>query len=323
MTADGFLRLDWTGSGAPLIEPPLFSPVLADPTFLFPEETPDGLWRLIAHSAWGLHAYVSADGERWTGRGLFLRHAMRPFLRRVRGEYLLLYEAYRPFALPLTALPGRRRWRSELRLRRSSDLERWSPPETVLVPEADWMRDAGLGASVSNPCLAEAGDGSWLLYFSASLAWIPDCGFCEPRFIGVARADSPFGPFRPDPAPILDPADDPLPGVLGAGSLKVLRLDGLWIGLQNKIYRESGGRSRSALFVLRSADGLSWSPAADRPLLAPAPGWTSSHVYACDARRREADGSWLLYFNARDGWRIAEGRERVGRILGRPREGDR
>jgi hypothetical protein len=32
---------------------------------------------------------------------------------------------------------------------------------------------------------------------------------------------------------------------------------------------------------------------------------------------READGLWYLYFNARDGWGIREGLERIGRIVGR------
>ena len=62
MTIDGWLDLSWEDSGLPLIEPPRFSPVIADPSFLFPEETPDGQWALFAHSAWGIHRYSSRDG---------------------------------------------------------------------------------------------------------------------------------------------------------------------------------------------------------------------------------------------------------------------
>jgi hypothetical protein len=315
MTVADFLTLRWNSPGAPLIEPPRCSPVIADPTFLFPEETPDGRWCLVAHSAWGLHRYESADGERWEDRGLIVPHAMRPFLRRIGGEFLLFYEAYAPFALPLTALPLRRRWRSELRVARSADLRRWSRGERVLAAQLPWMRDAELGASVSNPCLVPSPRG-WDLYFSASLSWIPDCGFCEPRFIGRASGPAPEGPFAPEPGALIDPAADPLPGVLGAGSIKVVPLDDGLVGLQNKIFRDRDGRSRSAIFLLVSQDGRSWRPAADVPLLAPEPGWTASHVYACDARFRPSDGRWHLYFNARDGWRIAEGRERIGRIVG-------
>ncbi len=347
MTIADFLALRWSEPGAPLIEPPRFSPVIADPSFLFPEETTsarDEGWALFAHSAWGVHRYASLDGLAWRDRGIVLRNAMRPFARAIGGAeaargagdaetcraggngaapYHLYAEAYAPLALPLTALPGRRKWRSKIVLTRSGDLAKWSPPATVARPELPWMGDPELGASVSNPCLTRppsgspASAGGWRLYYSASLAWIPDCGFCEPRYLAAADGPSPAGPFTPRPRPISDPADDSLPGVLGAGSIKVLSLEDGFIGLQNKIYRDPRGRSRSAIFLLRSEDGLAWRPARDEPLIAPAgSGWISSHVYACDCRFRKADGRWYLYFNARDGWRIKDGVERIGRIVG-------
>jgi len=324
MRIDEFLVLDWTEPGPPLIEPPRFSPVIADPSFLFPEETPSGDWELFAHSAWGLHRYSSPDGLSWRDRGLVVRNAMRPFARRFGNRYLLYYEKYRALALPMTALPVRRRWRSKIAVSESADLERWSAPRALVEPDLEWMRDPILGDSVSNPCAVPSGD-AWRLYFSASLSWIGDCGFCEPRCIGAAEGASPLGPFEPGPSPLIAPdgdgatGDDPAGG-LGAGSMKALAMDDGWIGLQNRIFRDSGGRSRSAIFALRSTDGLSWAEAAPEPLLAPAPGWTSSHVYACDCRYRESDGTWYLYFNARDGWRIRDGRERVGRMVGKPRE---
>ncbi len=324
MTIKQFLSLEWSAPGEPLIGPPRFSPVVADPTFLFPEETPDGSWALFAHSAWGIHRYESQDGVSWRDRGLIARNAMRPFIRRIGGEFLLLYEAYAPLGLVLTALPGRRRWKSVIASSRSADLRRWRSAETVISPDLPWMRDETLGDSVSNPCLVETSR-SRLLYFSASLSWIEDCGFCEPRYIGLARASSgteggPFHStaFRVESDPVIDPARDEMSGALGAGSLKVLAMEDGFIGLQNKIYSDSAGRSRSAIFVLESKDASSWKVARETPLLGPAEGWMSSHVYACDCRYREADGTWYLYFNARSGWRIRDGVERIGRIVGRP-----
>jgi len=342
-----FLSLRWGTIEGPLIEPPLFSPVIADPSFLFPEETPEGDWELFAHSAWGIHRYSSSDGLAWRDLGIVARNAMRPFARRIdglagktgaraplseEGPFCLYFEAYRPFALPMTALPGRRKWRSTIGFSRSADLRRWSRPEILLRPGLSWMRDPMLGESVSNPCLvrepqgvkagreaaaaAGAAKAAWRLYFSASLAWVPDCGFCEPRYLGTAKGATPLGPFEAEPAPIVDPKDDPMPGVLGAGSMKVIALDDGWIGLQNKIYRDPAGASHSAIFILRSEDGIAWRPARPGPLLSPSPGWTSSHVYACDCRFRDEDGLWYLYFNARDGWRIKDGVERIGRIVG-------
>lgn len=317
MRIGDFLSLEWREGEEPLIEPPPLSPIVADPSFLFPEETPSGRWALVAHSAWGLHRYASADGLSWKDRGLFLPNAMRPFLRRVAdASYLLFYERYRPLALALQALPGRRRWSSIIEKRRSADLEDWGYPSTALRPEAPWMKNSYLGDSVSNPCLVETGAGAARLYFSASLVWIDDCGFCEPRSIGLAEAESAEGPFAPRPRPVIDPDMDEALGVLGAGSIKAIELEDGWIGLQNKIYRDPGGRSRSAIFALRSEDGVAWRPARAEPLVAPGASWKASHVYACDCRFRASDGRWYLYFNARDGWSIASGRERIGRMVG-------
>lgn len=390
MTIEGWLSLNWEDGGQPLIEPPRFSPIVADPSFLFPEESPDGQWALFAHSAWGVHRYSSPDGLCWKDQGLVVWHGMRPFVRRLApgsGEdgqvrYILLYEKYPPLALPLTALPFKRPWRSVLAMQESQDLRSWSKPRTLLEPSLAWMRDARLGQAVSNPCLVEdhavvppaspqadpatdpeAAAFPWRLYFSAGLSYIEDCGFNEPKYIGVASALEPDGPYTSLPHPLLGPGiaaggrqspekpgqgkmkqglptqDTPArarlsdpdkeafsepDSELGAGAMKVLRLDDGWLGLQNRIYREGevadghgNSRSRSAIFILRSADGLAWESARDQALIAPDPtgGWKSSHVYACDCRYRKADGRWYLYFNARDGWRISEGRERIGRLV--------
>jgi predicted GH43/DUF377 family glycosyl hydrolase len=96
--------------------------------------------------------------------------------------------------------------------------------------------------------------------------------------------------------------------------MKVLRADDGFLALQNKIFRDRTGTSRSALFLLRSADGTRWESAMPAPLLAPDERWRRSHVDACDARFRETESRWYLYYNARDGWHKARGRERIGRL---------
>ena len=313
-----FLAIEWSGGDAPVIAPPALSPVIADPTFLFPHETPTKEWYLFAHSAWGICEYRSTDGSEWQYRGIKVRNAMRPFVRRLTdGRFVLLYEKYRPLAMPLLALPGHRRWHSHLELCTSTDLANWSAPEVVVAPDRGWMEDAYCGASVSNPCLLETG-GAFRLYFSASLAYVEDCGFCEPRYIAVASSQNVAGPFEVADRPIIDPADDDHPGVIGAGAMKVIELEDGYVGLQNKIYRGEDGRSHSAIFLLTSEDGFAWKRGERKPLIEPDAGWKRSHVYACDARRNERDSRWYLYFNARDGWRIAEGREHIGQIIGSP-----
>ncbi len=318
-----FLSIRWTEPGGPLIEPPGLSPIIADPSFLLPEETPEGDWQLFAHSAFGIHRYSSANGLAWMHRGITIKNAMRPFVRPLpEGGYALYYESYPPLALVATALPVRPKWNSKIAMAESSDLTTWSRGSVIILPEKDWTKDKTLGTSVSNPCLIQTG-GEWRLYFSASLVWIDDCGFCEPLHLAMATGASPRGPFAFPARPL--PAARPEPGLetkgssinlLGQGSIKVLPMEDGYVGLQNKIYRDAKGSSRSAIFLLTSKDGLAWSQIDDLPLLAPREGWMTSHVYACDCRFREADGRWYLYFNARNGWRINQGKERIGRIVG-------
>ncbi len=328
MKIDDFLKIRWEDDGKPLIEPRWNSPILADPTFLFPHETPGGLWVLLAHTVWGIRRYESADGISWTDRGMVVFNAMRPFCRFVDDSFYLYYEAYRPFAVVAQILPKPPRWKSHIEMRSSGDLLKWSRPQFPLPEKLDWMEDLKLGRSVSNPCLVSPGhgtgkshnpdktDNAYRLYFSASLSYIADCGFCEPRYIGTAYGSNPAGPFTPLPDPVIDPANDILPGVLGAGAIKVIPLEDGFIGLQCKIYRDGQGRSRSALFILRSEDGIHWQSAKKEPLIAPSEGWRASHVYACDCRQ-DKDGTWYLYYNARDDWYKSRGTERIGRIKGR------
>lgn len=336
MKVEVFLSIRWGEPDGPLIHPPGLSPVIADPSFLFPWESPDGLWELFAHSAFGIHRYSSRDGVVWDHRRMVIGNAMRGFARPIAAphnvkssaaRYAIYFESYPPFALAMTALPFRRRWKSRIAMAESADLSEWSKPKTMLEPIQPWARDEKLGESVSNPCVIQAG-GAWRLYFSASLAWIEDCGFCEPLRLGMAEGPSPSGPFafpeNPLPPPQAKignpagaPAAAPARGLFGEGSIKVLPMEDGFIGLQNKIYRDPMGKSRSAIFILRSGDGIRWEAACEKPLVSPGSGWMSSHVYACDCRLDESQGVAYLYFNARDGWRISQGKERIGRLVGR------
>jgi hypothetical protein len=315
-----FVRLEWrVEPDQPILPPPFPSPILADPTFRGPEESPDGRWHLFAHSLLGIHHAVSTDGVSWSRPGLVIRNAMRPFLYDEGGRFHLLYERYPPFRLLAPWLPLR--WRSWIEMRSSGDLRAWSDPVELLRPTLPWQRRESGGAALGNPCLLRLEKG-YALYFGASLVRLPDCGFDEPLHIGVAWAESIAGPYRVHPEPILSPRPDDPRCNLGAGSIKVLRLRDGFAGLQNGIYRDAvTRRSGSAISVLESADGIAWKYAHPGPIIAPASGWRRSFVYACDARPRP-DGSWLLYFNARAGWHWSRGREAIGRAVGstpRPR----
>jgi len=298
-----------------LIDHPLLSPVLADPTFLFPENSPDKRWHLFTHSVWGIQHYVSADGISWKDRGVVITNAMRPYIYLESGMYYLLYEKYRPLSLVLSWIKGRK-WHSEIAMSRSTDLRRWTDPVTLIKPELDWHKVEG-NESVSNPCLVKQGN-AYYLYYSASLVYIKDCGFNEPDCIGLARSDSITGPYELLKEPVIRVnRSDPWCN-LSCGSIKVLKCEDGFVGFENGIYwNEEKKQSGSAIIVLQSRDGIAWERLIREPVLKPSTGWRSSHVYACDVRHHEADGTWYMYYNARNGWTISEGQERIGLLLGK------
>jgi hypothetical protein len=289
----------------PLLRPPFPSPILADPTFLPPASTPDGRWHLFAHSLFGIHHHVSPDGVVWRRRERLCGNALRAFLYQEDGRYYLLYERCR-----LMLSIRRSGWFSQIELRISPDLERWSPPSVLLRPTLAWHAEPGRGAAVGNPCVLRV-NGRYRLYYSAGLVRLADCGFDEPRYIGIAEADALAAPFTPHPRPLLSPdPDDPFAN-LGAGSLKVLAVEDGFVGFQNGIYWDArAGHSGSAVRLLSSRDGLGFAPAGE-PFLRPGSGWMRSHVYAVDVRR--VGDALHLYFNARSGWHWLTGREAIGR----------
>src|SRR5208283_384719 len=194
--------------GNPLIEPHWPEWIIADPTVLPPELTPDGRWHLFANGLGRIYHFTSADGLAWTRASRALFGGMRPCVRRVGDRFLLFFERY----LSLR--------RSVVELRTSSDLVSWSAPRTVLEPSLPW--EGRLPAVTGNPCLVEGRSG-FLLYYSAAAVFLRDCLFIEPRYVGVAEGDAPEGPFRKRAQPIFSPSrDDPYRN-LGAGAIKVFR----------------------------------------------------------------------------------------------------
>ena len=64
MTLRALVTYRWHDeSDAPLVRHSRFSPIIADPAVVPPENAPDGLWHLYAHSAWGTRA------ARFPGKG--------------------------------------------------------------------------------------------------------------------------------------------------------------------------------------------------------------------------------------------------------------
>ena len=287
-------------SANPLIHPPAGEELLGDPTLVVPADSPDGRWHLFANSLAGIHHYASDDGVAWerVELGVVGGSTMRPHVFFEDGVYHLLYERFSGFGA------------SVIERRTSTDLEVWSDAVVVLEPELEWETEPQ--STVGNPYLTRL-DGEYRLYYSASGAELPDTGFPEPLWIGMARADAIGGPWVKEPTPIIGPSDDDIWRNHGAGSIKLLdeSVDDRLIALNNGIYVEADGTTGSAIRVLSSSDGVTWEDVCGEPILRPSglDDWKRAFIYGFDTARTE-QGELRLYFNARDGW--VPGVERIG-----------
>jgi len=282
----------------PLVEPVWPEWLLGDPVVLPPEKSPDHCWHMFLNTVLFIYHYTSENGVRWERRRRVCR-GMRAFLIEDGGEYFLFHE--------LNSLP----WKSRIVVRRSQDLWKWEPPRTVLRPSLKWER--GAARVVSCPCVVRDGD-IYRLYYSSGQVFLPDLGFAEQKYIGVAESDSLSGPYRKRAEPILEPDGGHPFRNLGAGAIKVYR-DGensRWVAFNNGIYRDDHGRSRSAIIAMVSDDGIDWTETGG-PIIQPDSGWRRALVYQLDAVPRPGGELWI-YYNSRDGWRF--GVERIGLEIG-------
>lgn len=296
----------------PVIRPPLFSPIIADPTFLTPDMTPNGDWQLFAHSVWGVHRYSSPDGVAFKHNGIVARHAMRPFIFKENGLFTLVYEKYRPFHLMYSMLP-KIPWKSTICLRQSENLQNWSNPITILKPSLPWHSNV-FGSSVGNPCVLKTKN-NYTLFYSSSLVRIPDCGFNEPEHIGMAVSPNLTSFYTPDVKPVISPEPDNPYHNLSSGSVKVIEVKDGFIGFQNRIYIDKNtGQSGSAIFLLFSKNLKKWALLKKEPVIKPANGWMRSHVYAMDIKLY--NNTLYLYFNGRNDWHWTKGKEAIGFAIG-------
>ncbi|MCX8072178.1 MAG: glycosyl hydrolase family 43 [Candidatus Binatia bacterium] len=278
----------------PIIEPPRGTWLIGDPTIVPPDDSPDSRWHLFCNTLTAIHHYVSDDGIHWQKQGGPLFRGIRGCVRRWEGRFFLFYETFL-------------RWRRRgIAVRSSLDLRDWSAPRLLLEPEHAW--EGTVLPATSNPC-AVRGEFGFRLYYSAANVVLWDTWVVEPRYISVAEADHVQGPYRKLGRPILAPAAHDRYANLGAGAIKVYASGKSFLGFQNGIYRDDAGRSRSAIRVLQSADGIAWEAASPGPILAPTDhGWKRAFVYQLEVVRYRDE--YRLYYNARDGWRRAT--ERIG-----------
>ncbi len=295
-------RCTWTDHPAnPMISPyGCWEWIIADPSLVMPEDSPDGRFHMFANSLQGIHHFVSDDGACWRRLSTPVKPGLRPWVMKDGDLYYIFTENFSPFR------------GSFIEARWSEDLSRWSDPVRVLAPRYPWEKS--FLATNGNACVVKH-EGKYRMYFSAAIVWLSDCNFPEPKYIGVAEADSILGPYIKHPEPLIEPCIYPFWRNLGAGSMKVLPPTGdlPWIAFNNGIYVDENRQSRSEIRMLESADGYDWREVHGAPLIEPEPeGWKKALVYAMDVKRR--GDKYYMYYNARDGWMF--GRERIGLAVG-------
>lgn len=295
-----FEKLTWKDYGGnPLLEPPWPEWMIADPTVLLPEESPDGRWHMIANSVMRLRHYTSDDGLNWE-RGRVLCPGIRPFIIKHNNRYFLFYEH---FIKPR---------KSVIKVRVSQDMEDWCDDVVALEPSLEWH--GKIMSTCSNPCVVVTPD-EFIMFYSGNVVFLKDCLFFEPRHIGVARSKVITGPYIPDSERIFKRDSGDWFRNLGAGAIKVIydAERGIFWGFNNGIYEDENGHSRSSIRLLKSSDAVNWEEAGTNPIAAPEDkGWKKALVYALDVKI--VNGKAWMYYNARDGWFI--GKERIGLCVG-------
>ncbi len=292
--------------GNPVLKYTLPSMVVADPSILTPDKAPDKKWHLFAHTFFGVYHYVSDDGNSFHQTGRVAKHAMRPDVKLIEGEYYLYFERTRAPVLNALNSVGVK-WKSEIYMCKSSDLVSWSQPERVIGHTRDYEA-CRTGVAISNPFLIEK-DGKFRMYYSCGQTFIKDCGFSEPTHITYAESDFPYKDFVSREKPIISPDKSNKYLNLCSGCIKVYKLSDCYIGLQNGIFEENG-KSYSAIMLLRSDDGENFTFV--KPLIVPEKKypWMAQFVYACCMTYY--DGRLRIYFNARNVANMLKGRESIG-----------
>lgn len=293
----------------PVIKPFDGSFITADPSVLTPDKAPDGKWHMFFHTNLGVYHFISDNGIDFKKVSRILSRAMRPNINLINGVYYLFYERTKPLIINALTLVNLAKWKSEIYVVKSKDLISWSKPEKVIGCTREYEK-CSRGLAISNPYLLEEPDG-FVMYYSCGLTYIKDCGFCEPTYISRAVSKSPDCGYVSETRPIISPDKGSKYLNLCSGCLKVYKLRDGYVGFQNGIYEEDG-MSKSAIIMLSSSDGRSFS--FEKMILCPqldnGKEWMMQFVYASHLVRY--DGKLRLYFNARNDANPLIGRECIG-----------
>lgn len=311
-------------SDEPILEGKWYMPRLGRPSFLFPEESPDGKWHLFVDSWWGLHHYISHSGIAWKHLKIVQFFSRSPSVIADKGSYYLLYERKKGL-LPSWRRSTKRTLEgnpneSRIEMRSSNDLLVWSQPRLLLSASAvDFSSVELKSGRLTQPKLVATPSG-YRLYFGASQVRLDDSREFVTRSIGSAFATEINGPYKIEcERPLVQSVPNERYRNLAAGGFTVLRGVHSYYALQTAAYwDEERHSSLSALLLLNSEDGLRWELAEKALVLSPPhEGWASQYITACDVRYKSDERCYYCYFSATADSTSLLKREAIGLLIGK------
>lgn len=292
---------------------------LCDPFLIMPEEAPDGIWHLFAHTWAGIMHYTSHSGFDWKEEHLAVLRGHSPFIFRLDESYCLLYETHdREYGKKKAG----KNHSSRIEMIKSSDLRLWSAPRILLDSTDIPYASDGKRRRISSPQLI-SWQGHPRLYFGAAEATMYDTNRRCAIYLGYAEAEDFSSPFIPSRHPLLEGDADGERANLALGSVRMITCaDGIAALACSYSYDEVRRCSTSSLQLLTSTDGLSFDYR--RTLLTPSEsGWMSSYITSAAAAYRESEASWYCYFSAEEKKSFIEKHTtggKLGLLLGKVRK---
>ncbi len=269
---------------------------LCDPAYLLPEESPDGLWHMFAHTWVGLEHLTSTSGLEWKRQHLIVARAHSPFIFREGGTYYLFYEIHDRtsyFKKNDNSISA-----SRIMVICSTDLLLWSEPRLVLdstkITRAQY-KDGPV--RVSRPQIIDTG-GVYRLYFGAGETRLYDTGQKATARLMYAESDYLDREYRVHPEPILDIEGDSRYRNLATGSVHIVQCsDGVAAFECAFSYDREKKRSTTNILLLTSRDGINFTfnKVVQRT---PDEGWASRYITSVDVRYKESENSWYCYYSA-------------------------
>ncbi len=296
---------------------PYITPRLSDPSFLLPDESPDALWHLFAHTWKGVEHYTSTSGLEWKREHIVFLQGSSPFIYKEGSVYYMLFETHSRLSRSRDESSDS----SRIMLSSSSDLALWSEPRKILdsadVPLSSWR---GGRRWVTRPQLIQWA-GRYRLYFGAGEARMYDSRERTPARLMAAESYYIEGPYDISDTPVMEPDPEGEYRNLAIGSVRILPCsDAVAAICCPRFYNEDRRRSESVMILSASEDGLSFS---DIGIMhsTPQEGWSSGYITSCDLKYKENEDTWYCYYAA-DGYpdrRIPFRMESLGLLLGKKR----